>query len=326
MVNLKRSTSKALGKGVWWQARRAGRPVKVEMAGHASGSINRQRDTFRSAGEHQEYAFKLLDLCLADLHKAKDNVGANRVRAQEMLLQKVVDQTTLAQATLLKTAHAWRAAANVDSAVRRRVQTCTREGLVEALRSYNDSPPSGEITTPTGQDMDYGSASSVRGGHEVRLRTTEVRGHQIHSPLNGAWYQTSEAVRILYDLKHSNSRIGLSVYNMWTSKSPPWIDISYSKLMLKVRKVDRAVSNTKCTVDTAIKQLIRDRVALDQRAKAGRPYLLSRDNLVDSMIKNNRHTPASAVVKSTVDMCWQHMGCKQFPAKDNAKKDEQVRF
>ena len=269
------------------------------MAGHGRGSINAKLDTFRSAGEVQEYAFKLLDLGLEDLQKAKENVGPNRVRQQENLLKKVVDQTTLAQATLKKTAHAWRAAANVDFAVRQRVreappETCTQECLVEKLQNYNDSPPSAENTTPTGPDMDCDSLGSFRGGHEVRLRTVEVQGHRIHTPLNGAWYQTSEAVKILHDLKHSNSRVGFSVYKMWTSKSPSWIDISYSKLMLKVRKVDKAVCNTKCSVDTAIKQLIRDRVAVDQRAMAGRPYLLSRDNFVDEMFKNNRQEEASS--------------------------------
>ena len=88
---------------------------------------------------------------------------------------------------------------------------CTHDGLVEKLQSYNDSHTSGENPTPTEPDMDCDNLCSIRGGHEVRLRTIQVQGHLIPQPLNGAWYQTSEAVKILYDLKQENKRIAKRV-------------------------------------------------------------------------------------------------------------------
>ncbi len=182
------------------------------MAGNGRGSINTKLDTFRSAGEHQEYICKVLGNTLEDLQKAKENVAPNRARHRENLLNRVVHETALAQATLQQSCDAWRAAANVDFAVRQLVreappETCTHEGLVEKLQSYKDSHASGEKPTPTEPDMDCDSLCSIRGGHEVRLRTIEVQGHLNPQPRNGAWYQTSEAVKILYDLKQENKRI-----------------------------------------------------------------------------------------------------------------------
>ena len=66
------------------------------MAGRGSGSINTKLDTFRAAGEHQEYVSKVLSNTLADLQKAKENVAPNRARYRENLLNRVVHQTALA--------------------------------------------------------------------------------------------------------------------------------------------------------------------------------------------------------------------------------------
>ena len=73
------------------------------MAGHGSGSINTKLDKLRSAGEHQEYVCRVLSNTIEDLQKAKENVAPNRARQRENLLNKVVHQTALAQATLQKT-------------------------------------------------------------------------------------------------------------------------------------------------------------------------------------------------------------------------------
>ena len=279
------------------------------MAGRGSGSINTKLDTFRAAGEHQEYVSKVLSNTLADLQKAKENVAPNRARYRENLLNRVVHQTALAQATLQKTSDAWLAAANVDFAVKQLVseappETCTHEGLVQKLQSYNDSHASGKNPTPTGPDMDCDSLCSIRGGHEVRLREIEVQGHRIPQPRNGAWYQTSEAVKILYDLRQNNKRIAKRVVEMWRSQTPPWIDISYQKLMGKVSKVEEVVVNTKCSVDAAIKQHIRDRVAVDKPAVRGPSYYMSSDKFVHAMFNSNRQEEASS--KATAAMVFEH--------------------
>lgn len=327
------------------------------MAGHGSGSINTKLDKLRSAGEHQEYVCKMLSNTLEDLQKAKENVAPNRARQRQNLLNKVVHQTALAQETLQKTSDAWRGATNVNFAVKQRVQeappeTCTHEGLVEKLQSYNDSHARGENPTPTGPHMDCDNLCSTRGGHVVRLRTIQVQGHLIPQPLNGAWYQTSEAVKILYDLKQENKRIAKRVIEEWRSQTPPWIDISYQTLMVKLSKVEEVVLNTKCSVDEAIKQHIRDRVAVDKPAVGGPSYYMSSDKFVHAMFNSNRQEeasskataamvlqnakasvyearglrpPTAAVAKNTVEKYWQHMGGKQFPLRTQVSERSHAR-
>ena len=232
--------------------------------------------------------------------------GSVRARQRENLLNKVVHQTALAQATLQK----------------------------------------------TGPDMDCDRLCSIRGGHEVRLREIEVQGHRILQPRNGAWYKTSEAVKILYDLKQKNKRIAKRVVEMWRSQTPPWIDISYQKLMGKVSKVEEVVVNTKCSVDAAIKQHIRDRVAVDKPAVRGPSYYMSSDKFVHAMFNSNRQEeasskataamvlqnakasvyearglrpPTAAVAKNTVEKYWQHMGGKQFPLRTQVSERSHAR-
>ena len=327
------------------------------MAGRGRGSINAKLDTFRSAGELQEFAVNLLANAVELGQQAKENVGPNRARRQENLLDMMVHQTALAQETFKTTANAWQKAANVHHAVKQLVseappQTFTQEGLVEKLQGFNHSRSTGENTIPTGVDMDCDSNGSIRGGHQVRLRTFDVQGHRTLEPRNGAWYQTSEAVKILYDLKHSKARIGKTVVEVWRSKTPPWIDISYEKLVKKVRKVEEAVRNTQCTVDKAITELIRDRVAVDKPAVAGRPYYISRDEFVHEMFQTNRqeeasckqtaatvlqnakaryyesrglHAPNTAVATKTVEMYWQHMGGKEHPVRTKVSERSHAR-
>ena len=56
----------------------------------------------------------------------------------------------------------------------------------------------------TSQDTTMKDAtSSLRGGSEVRLRAFILDGHVIPEPANGSWYQTSQAVKILCELKES---------------------------------------------------------------------------------------------------------------------------
>ena len=186
----------------------------------------------------------------------------------------------------------------------------------------------------------------------MRLREIEVQGHRILQPRNGAWYKTSEAVKILYDLKQKNKRIAKRVVEMWRSQTPPWIDISYQKLVEKVSKVEAMVRNTNCSVDTSIEQLIRDRVAVDVPAMSGASYLISRDKFVQEIFKLNRQeeasskataavvlqnakahlyesrglrAPTTAVDKRTVEKYWQHMRGQDHPIRTQVSERSHAR-
>ena len=85
------------------------------------------------------------------------------------------------------------------------------------------------------------AASSIRGGRPVRLRTFDLDGHEIMEPTNGVWYQTSEAVRILHELKQTGARILSKVITRWHQHIPPQIGIKQVVLMKKVQRVELAV-------------------------------------------------------------------------------------
>jgi hypothetical protein len=100
----------------------------------------------------------------------------------------------------------WQWAARVDFAVREGVRAVltpelTPQLVSQTLHQYAEGESSKDTALPV-QDLTVRDAtSSIRGGREVRLRTFYLDGHVIKEPANGVWYQTSEAVRILYELK-----------------------------------------------------------------------------------------------------------------------------
>jgi hypothetical protein len=221
--------------------------------------------------------------------------------------------------------------------------TFTDACLEERLQEYNAGVSSSGRTSPTPMATNDELGTSSRGGHVVRLRTISVEGCEIPQPQNGSWYQTSEAVRILYELKEKggkDKRLGKKVVEVWRSKTPPWIDMSYESLSEKRRRIEKAVSSQGCTVDQAIQELIRDRVAVDQPAASGPAFYMSKDRFIAALWDSNRQeeaapkaraaivlaqakaaayakrglqAPKAAVAQKTVDAYWEHVGGKANP-------------
>ena len=158
------------------------------------------------------------------------------------------------------------------------------------------------------------------------------------APSRGAWYQTSEAVRILYDLRQRNIRISKKVVEVWRSKTPPLIDICYEVLLRHVKRVEDDVTRNKCTVDESITRLISDRTAVNLAPLAGRPRFMSKSQFVAGVLdskkreeSSNKHValqvlndaktesyaqrglrpPKACVHPNTVRNYWQHLGDKE---------------
>ena len=108
----------------------------------------------------------------------------------------------------------------MDFAVRQSVRAeltteLTPQLLSEKLQQYVHAESSSAAGLPVQDLTGRDAASSIRGGRSVRLRTFDVDGHQILEPANGVWYQTSEAVRILYELKQTGKRKLSKVIARW---------------------------------------------------------------------------------------------------------------
>ena len=244
---------------------------------------------------------------------------------------------------LQKTGQTWQRAAKVDYAVRSaftdlRRTTLTDESAMKTLQEYNDNDSSGKKSCPMQEDTDADCGTSIRGAYEVRQRTINVAGHDIVAPANGTWYQTSEAVRILLDLKQHQIRLARQLVDVWRSKAPPWIGMGYKKLMKHVQRVENDMFTNNCTVDESIKRLITNRTAVDHMPLVGRPKYLSPSAFVAGMSDSGRQEEASSkklVVKilndakmesyprrrlrppkpqvhqNTVEKYWQHLGGKE---------------
>lgn len=315
------------------------------MSGNGRGSINAKLDTWRSAGKHQELALQLLDSAVHGLENAKENVPPNKLRKVHQQLDTAAQQAAVARQALQKSGQQWQRAAKVDYTVRSEVTAIRRTGLgddgaMKTLQEYNAGDSRGEKSCPTPMDTDVDGGTSIRGGYEVRQRTITVEGHQIMGPSRGSWYQTSEAVRILYDLRQRNIRIAKQVVEAWRSKNPPWIDISYQRIRFQVQRVEEYVKRTGCTVDDSIKRLIVDRAAVNEAPLAGRPSYMSKPQFVDSVLESKTREessnksaavqvlndakkeayarrglrpPKAHVHPNTVNKYWQHMGGKENP-------------
>jgi hypothetical protein len=168
--------------------------------------------------------------CRSASLKAFLNVRPSQLRQVRKAIDMAAEKAAVAQQVLQKTGQAWQRAAKADYAVRSeltemRKTTLTDEAAMKTLEEYNDGDSSGEKSCPTQMDTVVDCGTCVRGAYEVRQRTITVEGHEISAPARGTWYQTSEAVRILYDLRQRKTRILKKVVEVWHSKSPPWIAI-----------------------------------------------------------------------------------------------------
>lgn len=322
---------------------RGARQAAVEMSGHGRGSINHKLDTWREAGKHEELALQLLGSAVDALENAKENMRPNKLRKARQEVDMAAEKAAVALQVVQQTAHAWQGAARVNYAVRAEVTEMRRAGLtdetvVQTLQEYKNGASSGDKSCPTqvGSMVDCGT--SIRGAYEVRQRVITVDGHEIMAPSRGAWYQTSEAVRILYDLRQRNIRISKKVVEVWRSKTPPLIDLAYQVLMRHVKRVEDDVTRNKCTVDESITRLISDRTAVNLAPLAGRPRFMSKSQFVAGVLdskkreeSSNKHValqvlndaktesyaqrglrpPKACVHPNTVRNYWQHLGDKE---------------
>ena len=154
----------------------------------------------------------------------------NKVRKHDKSLKTIEQDLQVVQRALHKTSRQWQRAAQVDFAVREGVRALltpalTPELVCEKLQLYAGGQSSSAAGLPVQDFTVRDATSSIRGGRPVRLRTFDVDGHVIMEPANRVWYQTSETVRILYELKQTGARILSKVITRWHQHIPPQIDI-----------------------------------------------------------------------------------------------------
>ena len=154
------------------------------------------------------------------LDNAKENIEPNQLRKVRKEVRKAAEMTAVALQAVQKTAHTWQSAARVNYAVRAQLTELRRTGLTDdtvmkTLQEYNNGDSRGDKSSPMQVDTMVDSGTSIRGAYEVRQRTITVDGHEIVAPSRGTWYQTSEAVQILYDLRQRKTRISKKVVEAW---------------------------------------------------------------------------------------------------------------
>ena len=268
------------------------------MAGHGRGSINLQLDKLRTAGHHEHLTLRVVEKLKDQLHDAAENLHPNKIRKYQKALKEMDGDLQVVQQALHKSGEQWRRAARVDFAVRQSVRAeltteLTPQLLSEKLQQYVHGESSSAAGLPVQDLTGRDAASSIRGGRLVRLRTFDVDGHQILEPANGVWYQTSEAVRILYDLKQTGKRLLSKVIARWHQHVPRQIGMTASALMDKVKCVETAVENG-FSVEEALDRLITDRVAIDEKPAGGRPPVMRQEEFVRALKKHCRHDKAAS--------------------------------
>ena len=118
-------------------------------------------------------------------------------------------------------------------------------------------------------------------------------GHEIMEPANGAWYQTSEAVMILYELKLTGARILSKIITRWLQHTPPQIGMKHAILMRKVQHVEKAVAMG-FSADDALQGLVTDRVTMNEAPSAGANPVMRRDEFVNALKQHCRHEQAAS--------------------------------
>jgi len=182
------------------------------MAGNGRGSRNVKLDLLREAGHHEQLSLRVVANLQNELHHARENLHPNKLRKHEKSLRKIEQDLQVVQRALHKSSRQWQRASQVDFAVRESVRAeltpaLTPQLVSQKLQQYAEGESSSDAGLPVPDSTVRDAASSIRGGRTVRLRTFCLDGHEIMEPANGVWYQTSEAVRILYELKQTGARI-----------------------------------------------------------------------------------------------------------------------
>ncbi len=181
-----------------------------------------------------------------ELHKARENLHPNKLHKSDKSLKTIEQDLQVVQRALHKSSRQWQRAAQVDFAVREGVRAVLTPALTpklvsEKLQQYVEGASSSAAGLPVQDFTVRDATSSIRGGRLVRPRTFKLDGHEIMEPANGEWYQTSEAVRILYELKQTGARILSKVITRWHQHIPPQIGVKQTALMRQVQRVELAV-------------------------------------------------------------------------------------
>ena len=257
------------------------------MAPRGQGSWNRKRPLLIEAGEHERDAMGLLGKTVQALEAAKENIHPKKLPRLSKQLDTVSQQATSALQALAKTSSRWQAAAQVDFAVsqgarERDASSQLPDKVIERLDLFVSGHRSGATSSTSQEGTPPDAGTCMRGGRELRARTYTVGGYEISYPKNGAWYQTSEAVQILYDLQVAKARIGKQLVGMWRHHTPPWIQIGYPRLTKMVKRIATAVQNGS-TPEQAIAENIRDRVSVDALPQNGRPPIMGRTDFLEQL-------------------------------------------
>ena len=268
------------------------------MAGNGRGSRNTKLDQWKEAGHHEGLALRVVANLQNELHKARENLHPNKLSQHDKSLKTIEQDLQVVQRALGKSSRQWQRAAQVDFAVRESVRAVltpalTPELVSEKLQLYAGGQSSSAAGLPVQDFTVRDATSSIRGGRPVRLRTFEVDGHVIMEPANGVWYQTSEAVRILYELKQTGARILSKVITRWHQHIPPQIGVKQAALMRQVQRVELAVEQG-FSVEDALDRLITDRVAMDEKPAGGSPPVMRREEFVTALKQHCRHEHAAS--------------------------------
>lgn len=182
------------------------------MAPRGRGTWNRKGPLLIEAGQHERHAMGLLGKTVQALNTAKENVHPNKHPRLSKQLENVSKQATSALQAWGETSRRWQAAAQVDFAVsqgarEREASSQLPDKVIERLDLFVSGHRSGGISPTSQEGTPPDGGTCWRGDRKLRERTYTVGGHVISERQNGSWYQTAEAVKILYHLQVRKERV-----------------------------------------------------------------------------------------------------------------------
>ena len=227
------------------------------MAGNGRASLNARLDKLRDADLHEELTVQIVGNLSSQLQHAAENMHPNVPRQNQKTMQKMAENLQVAHQASEKTSGQWRRAAQLDFAVHQSVRAAptasrTPQSVADTLQQFvaGESCRAARLTLQ--EPIISDATSSLCGVGEVRLSTFVLDGHVSPEPANGSWYQTSGAVKLLYELKESQARMMTKLIERWNAHTPPQVAIHKGVLLKKVQLVQTAVRGGKMSVDGAV--------------------------------------------------------------------------
>ena len=189
--------------------REAGRERKadgtVPMAGNGRGSLNARLNKLQDAGLHEELSLRMVG-----------NLHPKKLAKHQKILQEMAENLKVAHKTLKKTSGQWRRATQVNFAVQQcfravPIPSLTPQCVADRLQQFSAGESNSASCLPLQETRTSDASSSIRSDRDMRLRTFKLDGPVANQPANGSWYQTSEAVEILYEITEICPLFSLSV-------------------------------------------------------------------------------------------------------------------